>query len=114
VQRKRGKPQPAHLQLEIRPGNHGLGRITGTSNRKDVCFYIRRRGKRMSLRKGEQVEFAITGCIPLFRGVVEDPAGHYGQPEIRVTHVRRGNEWVPEEGWPTLKDGDYIIRAPQI
>jgi hypothetical protein len=62
------------------------------------------------MQKGDEVEFAITGCIPRYRGVVEDPAGHYGQPEIRVTHVWRGGEWLEETDWPTLKDGDYIIR----
>lgn len=65
------------------------------------------------MKQGDVVEFAITCCIPLYRGVVENPAGHYGKPEIRVTHVRRDGGWVEEKGWPILKDGDYIIREAQ-
>jgi hypothetical protein len=58
---------------------------------------------------GDAVEFHITGMIPRYRGTVLIVAGKHGQPEIEVTDVWFQGEWVRDDSWPTLKDGDYIL-----
>jgi hypothetical protein len=56
------------------------------------------------------VTFQITGCVGRWRGVVVEQSGYHGRPEIRVTEVLRDGEWTPDiNGWPVLKDGDYIL-----
>lgn len=59
--------------------------------------------------RGDEVEFHITGMFHCYKGVVENPAGHGGRPEIRVTHMRDDNKQWAETSWPILKDGDYIL-----
>lgn len=63
------------------------------------------------MRKGDEVEFGITGTLGRFKGVVMNPNGHNGRPEIEVTQTfsRSLNGWVLAEAWPILKDGDYIL-----
>jgi hypothetical protein len=59
---------------------------------------------------GEEVEFAITGMVPHYKGVVKALDGHHGRPEIQVSHRQETNgTWIPETDWPTLKDEDYIL-----
>lgn len=61
------------------------------------------------MSNGDEVVFWITGCIPKYKGIVTDTNGAYGHPEIRVTHVLRGEAWEKQNDWPTLKAGDYIL-----
>lgn len=64
------------------------------------------------MKIGDAVVFWITGCVPLYRGVVTTLEGKRSKPEIRVTHrkAKLPNVWIPDKTWPILKDGDYIIR----
>jgi hypothetical protein len=65
------------------------------------------------MEKGQEVEFHITGMTARYKGMVENPEGHNGRPEIKVTRMRvrnfRGEDEWAETFWPILKDGDYIL-----
>lgn len=68
------------------------------------------------MEKGSEVTFHITGVLGSYRGLIDelDPCGC---PLIRVTQRRipkagmPDGQWVPETGWPILKDGDYILEV---
>jgi hypothetical protein len=61
-------------------------------------------------RTGDEVILAITGMVPTYKGIVKNPTGYCGAPEIEVTqryYVKGG--WLEEKTWPLLRHGDYVI-----
>lgn len=64
-----------------------------------------------TLRQGDYVTFSITGVRGLYRGLVLNPNGYQGAPEVRVTQEWNPStqQWQAESGWPILKGDDFII-----